>query len=424
MAAALGDDPLPTVEARFTRQSETRRHRAEGKEWVYIPRERAWLAAEEVSVVHQFDLAKRGFVLLEQQDPPRTLRQTPGEGWLRRGFHRLAELARQNTRDMDSLSYIEGYQRLLREMELGEEGQVSGDALWRFLHNRQPHIQNQVQRLIVKHHSEWLHDGLSALWRAALDEQAKHQPDLARYNREFVDALVWMREVPEIRSGEALWHLHPIRFLEAIAEKEIIYWELGKTSERYESAGRGPGVISTGKGDHGGASYGSYQFSSKKGVVHKYVAQSKFKHRFFGLQPATDEFNKVWKDIAKESEKLFLAEQWEFTKKTHYDVQISFLAKRGIAITHKRAAIHDMIWSTCVQYGPYTDVIIEALSMVRITFDSSSDDIIVRTVQHYKHNNVERRFAKSPKLWSGLKDRALREEIDLLNLHSKMLEIM
>ncbi|XBS69880.1 hypothetical protein ABK905_00370 [Acerihabitans sp. KWT182] len=219
MAAALGDDPLPTVEARFTRQSETRRHRAEGKEWVYIPRERAWLAAEEVSVVHQFDLAKRGFVLLEQQDPPRTLRQTPGEGWLRRGFHRLAELARQNTRDMDSLSYIEGYQRLLREMGLGEEGQISGDALWRFLHNRQPHIQNQVQRLIVKHHSEWLHDGLSALWRAALDEQAKHQPDLARYNREFVDALVWMREVPEIRSGEALWHLHPIRFLEAISER-------------------------------------------------------------------------------------------------------------------------------------------------------------------------------------------------------------
>ncbi|XBS69025.1 hypothetical protein ABK905_21345 [Acerihabitans sp. KWT182] len=147
------------------------------------------------------------------------MRQTPGEGWLRRGFHRLAELARQNTRDMDSLSYIEGYQRLLREMELGEEGQVSGDALWRFLHNRQPHIQNQVQRLIVKHHSEWLHDGLSALWRAALDEQAKHQPDLARYNREFVDALVWMREVPEIRSGEALWHLHPIRFLEAISQK-------------------------------------------------------------------------------------------------------------------------------------------------------------------------------------------------------------
>jgi hypothetical protein len=35
-------------------------------------------------------------------------------------------------------------------------------------------------------------------------------------------------------------------------------WNLGMTSSRYESGGRGAGTVSTGRGDHGGVSYGTY----------------------------------------------------------------------------------------------------------------------------------------------------------------------
>lgn len=42
-------------------------------------------------------------------------------------------------------------------------------------------------------------------------------------------------------------------------------WHLGMTSARRESGGRGAETISTGKGDHGGVSYGTYQLSSKAG---------------------------------------------------------------------------------------------------------------------------------------------------------------
>ncbi|WP_213994203.1 hypothetical protein, partial [Sodalis sp. dw_96] len=210
VVSAIGDDLVLTEEERFTPRSKTRLQKSGDQAWYDIPAEKAWLAAGDVTVVNQYDLEKRGFILLEQDEPPQTLQQTPREGWLRQGFQRLAALAQQNTRDMYSLSYIEGYQRLLKEMEAGGDAKGLGDSLWQFLHNRQSHIRNQVQRFIVKHHSEWLHDGTSALWQMALDEQAKHQPVLARYNREFVDALVWMKEVPEIRSGEALWHLHPV----------------------------------------------------------------------------------------------------------------------------------------------------------------------------------------------------------------------
>ena len=56
---------------------------------------------------------------------------------------------------------------------------------------------------------------------------------------------------------------------------------LGKLSERYETGGRGPGVVSTGAGDAGGASYGSYQMTSKPGggTVRRFVTQPDFPFR-------------------------------------------------------------------------------------------------------------------------------------------------
>ncbi|WP_413726664.1 hypothetical protein [Sodalis sp. RH16] len=422
-ALAIGDDPVLTGEDRFTPRSKTRWQKSGDSAWYEIPAEQSWLAESDVTVVNQFDLAKRGFILLEQDEPPRTVRQTPREGWLRQGFQRLAELAQQNTRDMYSLTYIEGYQRLLKEMEFESDGEKFSKRLWQFLHNRQSHILKQVQRLIVKHHSEWLHDGMSALWRAALDEQGKYQPALALYNRQFIDALVWMKDVPEIRSSEALWHLHPVTFLEAIAQntQEIIYWELGKTSERYESAGRGPGVISTGRGDYGGVSYGRYQFSSKLKVVHKFISCSKFNKEFDRLEPATAEFNNKWKLISETYRDEFSKEQHDYIKNTHYDVQMNFLKRNGIIITNSNAAIHDLVWSTSVQIGPATTLIIRALA--GRVFQNLSEKDVITLVQDYKHDHVEEIFKSSPKLWNDLRSRAKNEKRDLLKLLAENREI-
>ena len=48
------------------------------------------------------------------------------------------------------------------------------------------------------------------------------------------------------------------------ATPQVPGWKLGKTSERYESGGKGPGTINNyaSSGDLGGASYGTYQFAS------------------------------------------------------------------------------------------------------------------------------------------------------------------
>lgn len=216
VVAGVGDDPSPTTAERYTPETQCRRLEADGKTWYYIPGELAWMAAEDVERANQFDLEKRGFIPLEEEDAPQSIFQTPRESWLRQAFGRLEELARGETRDMYSSSYTEKYQKLLKQMDSNQDGVIDAGELWRFLHNRQPHIQYQVQRLVVKHHSEWLKDGTSALWQAALDEQAKKYPDLALFNRDFINKLVWMKDVPEIRSSEALWHMHPVVFLDAL----------------------------------------------------------------------------------------------------------------------------------------------------------------------------------------------------------------
>ncbi|MCK7434717.1 glycoside hydrolase family 104 protein [Enterobacter bugandensis] len=221
VVAGVGGDPSPTTAERYTPETQCRRLEADGKTWYYIPGELAWMAAEDVERANQFDLEKRGFIPLEEEDAPQSIFQTPRESWLRQTFGRLEELARGETRDMYSSSYTEKYQKLLKQMDSNQDGVIDGGELWRFLHNRQPHIQYQVQRLVVKHHSEWLKDGTSALWQAALDEQAKKYPDLALFNRDFINKLVWMKDVPEIHSDEALWHMHPIVFLDAVSVSSL-----------------------------------------------------------------------------------------------------------------------------------------------------------------------------------------------------------
>ncbi len=198
-------------------------------------------------------------------------------------------------------------------------------------------------------------------------------------------------------------------------------WPLGKTSEKYESAGRGPGVISTGNGDYGGASYGCYKMSSNLGVVQKYIQSSKFKEFFSGLNPATKEFNVVWQDIASRYPQEFREEQHQFIKRTHYDIQIGHLRGKGLLFEHNRAAVHDLIWSTSVQFGGRTNLIFNALNGQNM--ESMTDKDIIILVQDYKLVNTERLFKSSPSWWSDLKKRAVSEKKALLELEIDGLEV-
>lgn len=205
------------------------------------------------------------------------------------------------------------------------------------------------------------------------------------------------------------------------AKTNIESWHLGQTSAQFETSNRGPGFISTGKGDLGGKSYGLYQLSSTQGSLAEYVGQStKYGAEFKGLEPASAAFDAKWKEVAARDPQGFSTDQHTFIKKEFFDVQNEALKGRGVDLGDRGRAVQDMLWSTSVQYRGLTpNVVANGLKEKfgeGYQLSKLSDEQIVGAVQDYKlaHNNTL--FSKSPDLWPGLRDRAKNEKTELTEL--------
>jgi LysM repeat protein len=143
-------------------------------------------------------------------------------------------------------------------------------------------------------------------------------------------------------------------------------WILGALSSKYETGGRGPGAVSSGVGDAGGVSYGSYQMTSKPkgGTVARFLVDPAFPWlaRFAGLMPGRPEFTAAWKALATERPDAFFEAQHGFIKRTHFDPLVRRIAAEdGLEITLRSPAVQDAVWSTAVQHGPYTPVVHRAI---------------------------------------------------------------
>lgn len=212
-------------------------------------------------------------------------------------------------------------------------------------------------------------------------------------------------------------------------------WELGQTSERYESGGKGPGVINdyngAAKGDFGGASYGVYQFASflpavnaangknrpkfnGNSPVETYIKTSKYKDKFAGLVPATPEFDNKWKEIASTDSANFKKSQHEHIKEKFYDVYMANLARAGFDLSKFGPGVQDLVWSTAVQIGP------NAVSIFTTPLSGKSqltDKDIITLVSDYKINIVDQLFkSSSANVRAGVKKRFENEKISLLKL--------
>lgn len=194
-------------------------------------------------------------------------------------------------------------------------------------------------------------------------------------------------------------------------------YHLGLISERYESSG--PGTISTGKGDHGGVSYGTYQLSTAEGTIDEYLKQSVYREQFKDLTPNTKAFNDMWRELAgKESN--FAQDQRDFIKSTHYDPQVSRLKANGLDLSERGEAVQEALWSTSVQYHGLTKKIFEGGLKERFgnsyKLSELTDKDIVAAVQDYKIAHNKQLFQSSPGWWGRLHDRAMSEKEDLLAL--------
>lgn len=217
----------------------------------------------------------------------------------------------------------------------------------------------------------------------------------------------------------------------ASGAKPIPGWELGQTSEKYETGGRGPGTINNylSSEDRGGASYGSYQLasflpantpsgkarpSSKNSPVVSYLKASKYNALFQGLEPATPAFDNKWREIASSDRESFEKDQHDYVKKKYYDVMVANLQSKGLDLSSFGPAVQDLIWSTAVQFGPgRTSIFTEPL----VGKSKLTDTDIVNLVSQYKIQNVDTFFKSSGSaITAGVRQRYNDEKNDLLNL--------
>ena len=125
--------------------------------------------------------------------------------------------------------------------------------------------------------------------------------------------------------------------------------ELGILSKKYEAPG-GVGTVSTGVGDPGGVSYGSWQLSTNAGTLGAYLKDTPDYAKFFGnAKPGTPEFTQRWKEIAKADPKGFEKSQHDFLYKKNFKGVLDYATSKGIDTNSK--TIQNVLWSQAIQHG-------------------------------------------------------------------------
>jgi len=139
------------------------------------------------------------------------------------------------------------------------------------------------------------------------------------------------------------------------------YEGLGSISAKYESGGKGVHTISSGRGDPGGVSYGAHQLATNTGTMARYLASAEAKEyagRFAGLQPGTEPFNQVYKQIAASDPQGFAASQKAFITRTHFDPVSKAAGDKGWAVADPR--IQEVLYSMGVQHGGAKKIVEQA----------------------------------------------------------------
>lgn len=195
---------------------------------------------------------------------------------------------------------------------------------------------------------------------------------------------------------------------------------LGFISSKYESGRRGVATISSGTGDAGGVSYGRFQLASKNGSMDAFLSSpegAKYAGQFQGLRAGTKEFNAKYMEIVNMDAEGFDKAQHDYISRTHYDVAYDKLNKAvpDLNLSKRGRAVQEAIFSTAVQYGPASKVLIEALKGQDVK--NMTDEQVVSAIQDYKAQTVSSKFrSSSSAVQQSVLQRVGNEKMDLIAL--------
>ena len=221
---------------------------------------------------------------------------------------------------------------------------------------------------------------------------------------------------------------NPVATASAGVIGEAMAEALGSLSAKYETGGRGPGVVSTGAGDPGGVSYGSYQMATKMGTVQRFVGQAGFQwaNDFQNLAAGSAQFTAVWKRIAAEQAADFQNAQHAFIKATHYDLLAAkIFSDSGLDVNTRSRAVQDVIWSTAVQHGGATPIVGRALAALSCaTSDPTYDKQLICAIYAERgrkkpDGNLAYFSKSSPSVQAGVAKRFVNEQKDALAMLAK-----
>ncbi|WP_223582858.1 pesticin C-terminus-like muramidase [Enterobacter sp. JBIWA005] len=198
-----------------------------GKRWFDIG-QGAWLSGDDVEAdISQYDLIRRGFSAFEQPATA-SMEKSLHENWVKSAFNHLSEWVRpeRGIREKQVSNY---YQALIRKMDQNHDGELSGEELHQALQYPEMDVRDLVAGLVIKHDSEWSGGSSHLRWTDYL----KHMDLLLTgYVRTWLDNMEWMSQVPPFDKGKPVWHMHPVKFLDALkSQKKTLKGKLTYNAE-------------------------------------------------------------------------------------------------------------------------------------------------------------------------------------------------
>ncbi|EOE6915942.1 EF-hand domain-containing protein [Cronobacter turicensis] len=159
--------------------------------WWYNITGEGWLPQSDVEEINQYDLVRQGFQPLEETGGGDVM-NSPYEGWVPAAFGEISRSAEQGTEHQYS-QVPAFYDELMREMDGNRDGKVTAEEVRQALTVRDPLVRTVVNRLVVKHHSEWCKGRSTGRWEGFYQDL---DPLELNYCEKWQADLEWMSKVP------------------------------------------------------------------------------------------------------------------------------------------------------------------------------------------------------------------------------------
>ncbi|ECJ2874900.1 hypothetical protein FNI61_23535, partial [Salmonella enterica subsp. salamae] len=98
-------------------------------------------------------------------------------------------------------------------MDGDRDGKVTEEEIRQALVVRDPLVRNVVNRLVVKHHSEWGGGRSTGRWEGFYKDL---DTDEVGYCEKWQTDQEWMSEASPFNNDKPVWHFHPVVFLDAL----------------------------------------------------------------------------------------------------------------------------------------------------------------------------------------------------------------